>query len=113
MTTFVVQANIPVPPRTRKAGGSKYPFAKMKPGEMFYAPEGVKAATLRSSVGVFSRANPGYKFAVRIDAEGRLGCWLVSVKDAAAPVVDTEANASKDENSGQTEGNDTQNQDAE
>ena len=67
---FHIEHGIPVPPRVGFGGkrGSMYPFAHMKVGESFRAPEGVKASTLRSAVGAFNKQKTGAKFAIR--AEG-------------------------------------------
>ncbi len=79
---FEIKTGVPIPKRTAGRSGSKYPFMQLDVDQMFEVDTGVKAATVRSAVGAFTKRNPGAgKFAVRaftneagIDA---LGVWRI------------------------------------
>lgn len=78
--SFEIQTGVPIPRRTAGRSGSKYPFLQMDVDQMFTVDTGVKAATIRSAVGAFTKRNPDAgKFAVRAftDENGAttLGVW--------------------------------------
>ncbi len=78
--SFEIQSGVPIPRRTAGRSGSKYPFLQMDVDQMFTVDSGVKAATVRSAVGAFTKRNPGAgKFAVRAFTDGNgaqaLGVW--------------------------------------
>jgi hypothetical protein len=69
--SFTIESGIPMPKRTAGRSGSKYPFADMEVGDSFAIPGDVKAATIRSAVGAFTKRNPDAgKFAVRGTGDG-------------------------------------------
>jgi hypothetical protein len=87
--TYQIQANVPLPARIGgRSGKSKYPFAAMQVGQMFWADSDTKPTTLRSAIGIFQKKNPGYHFAVRT-VEGKVGVWRVSKEAADAAPADT------------------------
>ena len=57
--SFEIQSGVPIPRRTAGRSGSKYPFLQMDVDQMFTVDTGVKAATVRSAVGAFTKRNPG------------------------------------------------------
>lgn len=80
--SFEIQSGVPIPRRTAGRSGSKYPFLQMDVDQMFTVDTGVKAATVRSAVGAFTKRNPGAgKFAVRAftgaDGKQALGVWRI------------------------------------
>ncbi len=77
MSNFVLETGIEIPKRTAPArrSGSKYPFAQMEVGHSFLLPADVKATTIRSAIGAFSkRYSDAGKFAVRATDQG-LRVW--------------------------------------
>lgn len=75
--SFVLETGVPIPKRTAGRHGSKYPFAVMEVGQSFLIEGDVKAATVRSAVGAFSKRNPDSgKFAVR-GTDGGLRVWRI------------------------------------
>jgi len=72
---FQIEDGVAIPKRTAGRHGSKYPFAQMEVGQSFLITTNVKAATIRSAVGAFSKRNPECgKFAVRGTEDG-LRVW--------------------------------------
>ena len=77
--SFEIQSGVPIPSKRTvgRQGGSKYPFAQMDVGDMFWVTHGVKPATMRSAVGAYNKRYPEHgKFAVRQTADG-LGVWRI------------------------------------
>lgn len=75
--TFVLETGIEIPKRTvpGRRTGSKYPFAQMEVGQSFLMSADVKAQTIRSAIGAFSkRYSDAGKFAVRNTDQG-LRVW--------------------------------------
>lgn len=76
--TYKVHSGVPIPPVTRSGNrASKYPFATMEIGEMFFVPDPPK--TFSSQANAAGR-RLGRKFSVRrIEVQGQvgIGCWRV------------------------------------
>jgi hypothetical protein len=102
---FKIETNVPLPGRIGgRAGKSKYPFAQMQPGQMFWAEPDTKTTTLRSAIGVFQTSNPGYSFAVRT-VEGKVGVWCTKAPSAE---TDPEDEDTDEESSDESEDEDTE-----
>ncbi len=78
--TFTIETNIPVPSRKGGRSGSKYPFAQMDVGHSFLVGSDVKATTIRSAVGAFTKDNKDFKFVVRAVPEG-IRVWRVAKEE--------------------------------
>jgi hypothetical protein len=78
--TFIIETNIPVPSRKGGRSGSKYPFAQMDVGHSFLVGSDVKATTIRSAVGAFTKDNKDFKFVVRAVPEG-VRVWRVAKEE--------------------------------
>ena len=102
---FKIETNVPLPGRVGgRAGKSKYPFAQMQAGQMFWAEPDTKTTTLRSAIGVFKTSNPGYSFAVRT-VEGKVGVWCTKAPAAETDPEDenTDEEYEEDEYDGEEE----------
>ncbi len=69
---FKVESGVTQMPR------SKYPFASMKIGDSFFAPNLI-ASKVRASAGAYAQRFPGFFFSVR-KVEGGIRVWRVEAK---------------------------------
>lgn len=72
-----IKSGVKLPPRAAGAGRpEKYPFAKMKVGQMFEFPKDIKRSTANGAA-VNGSKRYKMKFSVRALPNGIVGCWRV------------------------------------
>ena len=77
---FKIEKNVKVPDTVH--GITKYPLRKMAPGDSFFVPTSeAPRSGLYTTVSIFSKRNPEYKFTVR-SVDGGWRIWRIAKESA-------------------------------